>query len=92
MKRVYDPAISPPRAIVIYIGSDLPILCITRAQIVISLRASEAQSSGMAGARSDRDIPFSLLFAGSLPMEIPIDRYSHSSQEAVRSLSCLFDV
>lgn len=28
---MYDPAIQPPRAPLIYIGSDLPILCITRA-------------------------------------------------------------
>lgn len=51
---MYDPTILPPRAPLIYIGSDLPILCITRARIVISLWASEVQSSGMAvaGARS----------------------------------------
>lgn len=47
---MYDPAIQPPRAPLIYIGSDLPILCITRAWIVISLRPSEVQSSGMAVA------------------------------------------
>lgn len=48
---MYDPAIQPPpRAPLIYIGSDLPILCITRAWIVISLWPSEVQSSGMAVA------------------------------------------
>lgn len=51
---MYDPTILPPQAPLIYIGSDLPILCITRAWIVISLWASEVQSSGIAvaGARS----------------------------------------
>jgi len=44
---------------VIYISSDLPILCITRAQIVIGLRASEVQSFGIASARLGRDILFS---------------------------------
>lgn len=48
-RRTYDPAMPPPRAAVIYIGSDLPILCITRAQIVIGPRASQVQSSGMLG-------------------------------------------
>lgn len=48
---MYDPAIQPPpRAPLIYIGSDLPILYITRAWIVISLWPSEVQSSGMAVA------------------------------------------
>lgn len=82
---MYDPAILPPLAPLIYIGSDLPILCITRARIVISLWASEVQSSGMAvaGARSRARI---YRFAPCIRVRLPYsadgnreihDPYSH---------------
>ena len=90
---MYDPAILPPLAPLIYIGSDLPILCITRARIVISLWASEVQSSGMAmaGARSRARIyrfapctSLSALFRGWKPRDprsiFPQSRAGRSSR------------